>query len=30
MVLLELLICMIFQELDPVQLKAMWDADGET
>lgn len=30
MVRLEDLILVIFQELNPVQLKAMWDADGET
>jgi hypothetical protein len=30
MACLEDLIHVIFQELDPVQLKVMWDADGET
>jgi hypothetical protein len=30
MVRLEDLIWVIFQELDPLELKAMWDADRET
>lgn len=29
MVCLEDLICVIFQGLDSLQLKALWDADGE-